>query len=251
MRLISWNVNGLRGSLNKGFIESVTALDADIICLQETKLQPEQVDFTLPGYEMHFCSAEKKGYSGTGLITRVKPLSITFGLGIPEHDAEGRVITAEFDNFYLVNAYVPNSQRGLLRLDYRMTWDDAMRDYLSRLDATKPVVLCGDLNVAHEKIDIKNASSNRKSAGFTDQERAKFTELLSAGFVDSFRHFHPDLKHAYTWWSYFSNARERNIGWRIDYFVVSERILPNVKHTAIHPDIYGSDHCPVEIDFAF
>ena len=250
MKLISWNVNGLRASLNKGFLDSIATLDADVICLQETKLQPEQVEFTLSGYEMHFNSAEKKGYSGTALITRVKPLSVSFGLDIPEHDNEGRVITAEYDSFYLVNAYVPNSQDGLRRLDYRMTWEDAMREYLLDLDVKKPVVLCGDLNVAHEEIDIKNPSLNRKNAGFTDQERAKFTELMAAGFIDSFRHFHPDLKHAYTWWSYFGNARERNTGWRIDYFVVSKQLIDQVTHTAIHPDIFGSDHCPVEIDLA-
>lgn len=247
MKLISWNVNGLRACLSKGFLESVDALDADVVCLQEIKMQEGQARFELPGYHKFFYSAQKKGYSGTAVFSREKPLDVRFGIGIDEHDHEGRVITADFDGFTLVNCYAPNSQDGLRRLDYRMKWEDDFRGYLSALDKDRPVILCGDLNVAHREIDLKNPKTNRKNAGFTDEERGKFTELLAAGFVDSFRHFYPDQVGAYSWWSYFGNARERNAGWRIDYFVVSERFKGQMRGAAIHPEIYGSDHCPVEL----
>lgn len=250
MKLISWNVNGLRACLNKGFLEAFQALDADIVCLQETKMQQGQAEIDLSGYEEYWNSAVKKGYSGTAIFTREKPLSVSYGIGIEEHDQEGRVITLEFSGFCLVNVYVPNSQRGLLRLDYRMTWEDDFRAYLNGLNEKKPVIVCGDMNVAHQEIDIKNPKSNRKNAGFTDEERAKMTELLGAGYVDTFRYLHPDERDAYSWWSYMSNARERNIGWRIDYFVVSERFAPRIKMATIHPDVHGSDHCPVGIEIA-
>jgi exodeoxyribonuclease-3 len=246
MKMISWNVNGLRACLKKGFAESVAALDPDILCLQETKLQRGQEDFPLPGYEVVFNTAEKKGYSGTAIYTRVPARNYTFGIGIEEHDREGRVITAEFEDFFLVCCYTPNSQRGLLRLDYRMMWEDEMRAYLLSLDAKKPVILCGDLNVAHQEMDLKNPKTNRMNAGFTDQEREKFTILLNSGFADTFRRLHPDAIE-YSWWSYMGNARANNTGWRIDYFTVSERILERVAHAAIHPQVMGSDHCPVEI----
>ena len=247
MRLISWNVNGLRACMGKGFAGSFHALDADVFCIQESKMQPGQAEIGFPGYLEYWNSAEKKGYSGTVVFTREKPLSERYGIGVPEHDREGRVIALEYPDFYLVNVYTPNSQRELLRLGYRMTWEDAFRDYLAELDKHKPVVVCGDLNVAHQEIDIKNAKSNRRNAGFTDEERAKMTDLLANGFVDTFRAKYPDRRDAYTWWSYMANARERNIGWRIDYFLVSRRLWPRVESAAIHPDIQGSDHCPVEI----
>ena len=248
MKLISWNVNGLRAAVTKGFMDSFEALDADIFCLQETKLQPHQIELELPGYEQYWNSAVKKGYSGTAVFTKQKPLSVTNGIGIEEHDQEGRVITAEHDNFYLVTCYTPNSQRELARLEYRMTWEDAFRDYLLGLDAKKPVILCGDLNVAHEEIDLKNPKTNRKNAGFTDDERQKMTELLGTGFTDSFRYLYPDKTDAYSWWSYMGKARERNVGWRIDYFIVSNRIADKIVEAKIHADIMGSDHCPVELE---
>ena len=247
MKCISWNVNGLRACLKKGFMESFVKLDADVFALQETKMQPEQAILDLPGYRQYWNSAERKGYSGTAVFSRIEPLAVTYGLGIEEHDHEGRVLTLEYPEFYLVNCYTPNSQDGLKRLDYRMTWEDAFRAYLLELDAKKPVILCGDLNVAHQEIDIKNARTNRMSAGFTDQERAKMTELLAAGFTDSFRAIHPD-EVKYSWWSYRFHAREKNAGWRIDYFIVSNRIADKIKAAEIHNEVFGSDHCPVELD---
>ena len=248
MKLISWNVNGLRAAVTKGFMESFNELDADIFCLQETKLQPDQISLELPGYEQYWNSAVKKGYSGTAVFTRIKPLSVTNGIGIEEHDQEGRVITAEYDNFYLVCCYTPNSQRELARLEYRMTWEDAFRNYLLELDKKKPVILCGDLNVAHQEIDLKNPKTNRKNAGFSDEERAKMTELLESGFTDTFRHLYPDAIEQYSWWSYMGKARERNTGWRIDYFITSKRLDDKIQEAKIHQQIFGSDHCPVELD---
>ncbi len=250
MKLITWNVNGLRACLGKGFLDFFNAMDADAFCLQETKLQPHQIELDLPGYHIYWNSAEKKGYSGTALITKTEPLTVTYGLGIPEHDTEGRVITAEYEDFYLVCCYTPNAQNELARIDYRMQWEDDFRSYLMALDQKKPVVLCGDLNVAHEEIDLKNPKSNRGNAGFSDQEREKMTTLLGSGFADSFRALYPDKTGAYTWWSYRFNARKNNAGWRIDYFIVSERLLPRVKDQIIHADVTGSDHCPVELDLA-
>lgn len=247
MKLISWNVNGLRACMNKGFEDFLRAADADIFCVQETKMQREQAEFVFEGYEEYWNSAEKKGYSGTAVFTKEKPLSVTYGLGIEEHDKEGRVITAEYEKFYLVTVYTPNSQRELARLDYRMTWEDVFRDYLLQLDAKKPVIVCGDLNVAAEEIDLKNPKTNRKNAGFSDEERAKFRELKAAGFVDTFRYLHPE-EVKYSWWSYMFKAREKNAGWRIDYFVVSERIKDLVQTAEIHNEIFGSDHCPVSIE---
>ena len=247
MKLISWNVNGLRAALKKDFEASVTALDADVICLQETKLSEGQIDFELPGYEAFFNYAEKKGYSGTAIFTRVKPLAVTYGLGIPEHDREGRVITAEFPDFYLVTVYTPNSQDGLKRLDYRMVWEDAFRAYLKELEEKKPVIACGDLNVAHTEIDLKNPKTNHKNAGFSDEERAKMTELLRSGFIDTWRYFNPDVTGVYSWWSYRFHARENNAGWRIDYFIASESLKERLISADIHNEIYGSDHCPVEL----
>ena len=248
MKLISWNVNGLRACLGKGFLESFAALDADIFSIQETKMQPGQADLDLPGYKQYWNSAEKKGYSGTAVFTRLEPLNATYGIGSEEHDREGRAITLEFEDFYLVNCYVPNAQRELTRLDWRMEWEDALRAYLLELDSRKPVIYCGDLNVAHQEIDLKNAKSNRGNAGFTDEERAKMTQLLEAGFVDSFRHLYPDKTGAYSWWSYMFHAREKNAGWRIDYFLVSKSIADKIGDSIIHPEIMGSDHCPVELD---
>ncbi|GHU93861.1 exodeoxyribonuclease III [Clostridia bacterium] len=247
MKLISWNVNGLRACLKHGFTASAQGFDADVICLQETKMVRGEAEPGLEGYAEYWLSAEKKGYSGTAVFTRREPLSVGYGIGVLEHDGEGRVITLEFEDFYLVNVYVPNSRRELVRLGYRVTWEDAFRDYLSRLDMVKPVVMCGDLNVAHEEIDIKNPRSNRRNAGFTDEERGKMTELLAAGFADTFRRLHPDARDAYTWWSYMAKARERNIGWRIDYFIVSERLMPRVTDASILPEVLGSDHCPVQL----
>ena len=247
MKLISWNVNGLRACMNKGFEDFLRAADADIFCVQETKMQREQAEFVFEGYEEYWNSAEKKGYSGTAVFTKEKPINVTYGLGIEEHDKEGRVITAEYEKFYLVTVYTPNSQRELARLDYRMTWEDVFRDYLLQLDAKKPVIVCGDLNVAAEEIDLKNPKTNRKNAGFSDEERAKFRELKAAGFVDTFRYLHlEEVK--YSWWSYMFKAREKNTGWRIDYFVVSERIKDLVQTAEIHNEILGSDHCPVSIE---
>ena len=248
MKLISWNVNGLRACVKKGFLDYFKEVDADIFCVQETKLQEGQIDLDLEGYYDYWNYAEKKGYSGTAVFTKDKPLSVKYGLGIEEHDKEGRVITLEYEEFYLVNVYTPNSQRELARLDYRMIWEDDFRNYLKELDKIKPVILCGDLNVAHKEIDLKNPSSNKKSAGFTDEERGKMTELLESGFIDSFRYFYPDKEDAYTWWSYITRARERNAGWRIDYFVVSEKLKSRLKDAQIHSEIMGSDHCPVFLE---
>ena len=247
MKLISWNVNGLRACAQKGFAEAFATLDADVFCLQETKMQAGQLDLQFPGYESYWNYAEKKGYSGTAVYTRVKPLSVSYGLGIEEHDHEGRVITLEFEEFFLVCVYTPNSQDGLRRLDYRMTWEDAFRQHLMALDKKKPVIACGDMNVAHEEIDLKNPKTNHMSAGFTDEERAKFTTLLESGFIDTFRHFYPTLEGAYSWWSYRMRARERNVGWRIDYFVCSERLAERLQDANIHDEVFGSDHCPVEL----
>ena len=246
MKLVSWNVNGLRACLSHGFAESFATLDADIFCLQETKMQPGQADFHPEGYDEYFYSAQRKGYSGTACYCREKPLSVTMGVGQEAHDQEGRVITLEYPAFYLVNCYTPNSQDGLKRLDYRMEWEEMFRAYLLKLDAQKPVILCGDLNVAHQEIDIKNPDTNRRSAGFTDEERAAMTRLLESGFADSFRLVHPD-EVKYSWWSYRFRARERNAGWRIDYFLVSRRIADKVQAAEIHNEIMGSDHCPVEL----
>ena len=248
MKLVSWNVNGLRACLGKGFLEYCAQEDADIICLQETKLQPEQAQFALDGYERYFYSAETKGYSGTAILTKTPPISVRYGLGQEEHDHEGRLITAEYPAFYLVCCYTPNSQDGLKRLPYRMQWEDALRAYLMELDAKKPVVYCGDLNVAHEEIDLKNPKTNRQNAGFSDEEREKMTQLLSSGFADTFRRLHPGLEGAYSWWSYRFHAREKNAGWRIDYFIVSERLMPQVAASEIRADVFGSDHCPVALE---
>ena len=247
MKLISWNVNGLRACCEKGFQTVFSQLDADVFCLQETKMQAGQLDLSFDGYESFWNYADKKGYSGTAIFTRKHPLQVTYGLGIDLHDHEGRVITAEFDDFFVVTAYVPNSQDGLRRLDYRMQWDEDLRNYLKQLETRKPVVLCGDLNVAHREIDLKNPKTNRRNAGFTDEERAQFQNLLDAGFVDSFRHFHPDMENIYSWWSYRFRAREKNAGWRIDYFVVSEALRERLVSASIHTEIMGSDHCPVEV----
>ena len=248
MKFISWNVNGLRACEGKGFRDIFNELDADFFCLQETKLQEGQIDLQFPGYESYWDYAEKKGYSGTAIFTRHKPLSVSRGLGIDAHDHEGRAVTLEFEQFYLVTAYVPNSQDGLRRLDYRMTWEDDFRAYLRTLDERKPVVVCGDLNVAHKEIDLKNPKSNRRNAGFTDEEREKFSLLLEAGFTDTFRYFYPDKEEIYSWWSYRFKAREKNAGWRIDYFLASNRLQPQLRSAAIHTEIFGSDHCPVEVN---
>lgn len=247
MKFISWNVNGLRACVGKGFEESFTQLDADFFCLQETKMQAGQLDINLPGYDAYWNYAERKGYSGTAIFTRHKPLNVSYGLGIEEHDHEGRVITLEMDDFYLVTVYTPNSQDQLRRLDYRMTWEDDFRTYLQRLDAMKPVIVCGDMNVAHEEIDLKNPKTNRKNAGFTDEEREKMTQLLAAGFTDTFRYKYPEQV-TYSWWSYRFRAREKNAGWRIDYFLISDRLRDRLEDAKIHTEIYGSDHCPVELD---
>ena len=248
MKFISWNVNGLRACEGKGFRDIFKELDADFFCLQETKLQEGQIDLQFPGYESYWDYADKKGYSGTAIFTRHKPLSVSRGLGIDVHDHEGRAVTLEFEQFYLVTAYVPNSQDGLRRLDYRMTWEDDFRAYLKALDERKPVVVCGDLNVAHQEIDLKNPKSNRRNAGFTDEEREKFSLLLEAGFTDTFRYFYPDKEEIYSWWSYRFKAREKNAGWRIDYFLASNRLQPQLRSASIHTEIFGSDHCPVEVN---
>ena len=247
MKLISWNVNGLRAVLGKNFSEDFAALDADIFCLQETKLQEGQVKMDLPDYQEYWNCAEKKGYSGTAVFTKIPPLSVSYGLPEEEHNHEGRVITLEFEDFYLICCYTPNSQDGLRRLDYRCRFEDSLRNYMVSLDAKKPVILCGDLNVAHEEIDLKNPSTNHMNAGFSDEERGKMTELLAAGFVDSFRYFYPDKAGEYSWWSYRMKARERNAGWRIDYFIVSARLAERMQSASIHQEIFGSDHCPVEL----
>ena len=247
MRFISWNVNGLRACLQKGFLDFFNQADADFFCLQETKLQPDQISLELPGYEQFWNSAEKKGYSGTAIFTKHAPLTVRYGIGVEELDHEGRLITLEYPAFYLVTCYTPNAQDGLKRLDFRMQWEDAFRNYLQDLDRTKPVIACGDLNVAHEEIDLKNPATNHGNPGFSDEERGKFTELLAAGFLDSFRDQHPDQV-AYSWWSYRMRARERDVGWRIDYFVASRRLRDQILSTTIHSDIFGSDHCPVGLE---
>lgn len=247
MKFISWNVNGFRACLNKGFGDFFKDADADFFCIQETKMQPGQADFDTPGYFQYWYSAEKKGYSGTAIFTKHEPLSVSYGLGIDEHDHEGRAITLDYNDFYLLCVYTPNAQRELARLDYRMKWEDALREYMKNLDAKKPVIYCGDLNVAHEEIDLKNPKTNHFSAGFSDEERGKFTELLNSGFADTFRSLYPE-KVKYSWWSYMFNSREKNVGWRIDYFVVSQRLLEKVKDSFILNEIMGSDHCPVGIE---
>lgn len=248
MKLISWNVNGIRACLNKGFADAFKQLDADIFCIQETKCQPEQIELEFEGYTSYWNSAEKKGYSGTAIFTKQKPINVTYGIGIEEHDKEGRVITLEFEKFYMVDIYTPNSKRKLERLDYRQIWEDVIRKYLLKLNETKPVIMCGDLNVAHKEIDLKNPKTNRHNAGFTDEERQKMTELLDAGFTDSFRYLYPDKENAYSWWSYMGHAREKNVGWRIDYFIVSKSIENQIKEAKIYPEIMGSDHCPVGLE---
>jgi exodeoxyribonuclease III len=245
MKLISWNVNGLRAVVNKGFMDFFNEVNADVFCLQETKMQPDQLTLDLPGYHQYFNSAVRKGYSGTAVFTKIKPLQVTFDIGIEHHDQEGRVITCEYEDFFLVTVYTPNSQNELARLDYRMQWEDDFLQYLKKLEQVKPVVVCGDLNVAHKEIDLKNPSSNRKSAGFTDEERSKFTQLLNNGFTDTYRYLYPDTRDAYTWWSYMNFARQNNAGWRIDYFVVSEALNDQIVDALIYPQVMGSDHCPV------
>lgn len=247
MKLISWNVNGLRACVGKGFLDFFKQSDADIFCIQESKLQEGQIDLDLEGYEQYWNYADKKGYSGTAVFTKKKPVSVSYGIGIDEHDHEGRVITCEFEDFYFVTVYTPNSQNELARLDYRMKWEDDFRDYLKKLDEKKPVIVTGDMNVAHREIDLKNPKTNRRNAGFTDEEREKFTMLLDSGFVDSFRYFYPELEGAYSWWSYRFQARAKNAGWRIDYFCVSERLAGKMQDAVIRSDVFGSDHCPVEL----
>lgn len=251
MKFISWNVNGLRACVQKGFLDYFNSIDADFFCIQESKLQAGQIDLDLPDYHQYWNYAEKKGYSGTAIFAKNEPLSVSYGIGIEEHDKEGRVITLEYNNFYLVTCYTPNSQNELKRLPYRMQWEDDFREYLKTLDAKKPVVLCGDLNVAHNEIDLKNPKTNRKNAGFSDEERSKMTELLGSGFTDTFRYFYPDAEGIYSWWSYRFKAREKNAGWRIDYFITSKRINDKLKKATIHTDVLGSDHCPVEVDIEF
>ena len=248
MKLISWNVNGIRACLNKGFEKFFNEINADIFCIQETKCQPEQIDLEFKGYKSYYNSAERKGYSGTAIYTKIKPINVTFGIGIEEHDKEGRVITLEFENYYVVTIYTPNSKRELERLAYRQIWEDEIRKYLLKLDSKKPVIMCGDLNVAHKEIDLKNPKSNRGNAGFTDEEREKMTELLNVGFIDTFRYLYPNKEEAYSWWSYMGKAREKNIGWRIDYFIVSEKVKEKIQEAMIYPEIYGSDHCPVGLE---
>lgn len=248
MRFVSWNVNGLRACLTKGFMESFRDMDADVFCLQETKMQEGQAILDLPGYKQYWNSAEKKGYSGTAIFTRVEPIDVTYGIGIEEHDHEGRVITMEFEDYYLVTVYTPNSQKELARLAYRMTWEEAFKEYVCGLDKKKPVIICGDLNVAHKEIDLKNPKTNHKNAGFTDDERQKFTELLQAGFTDTFRKVYPDVTGAYTWWSYLRKARANNAGWRIDYFLISNRLDDKIESATIYNEIFGSDHCPVGLE---
>ncbi len=250
MKLISWNVNGLRACVGKGFLDFFRIIGADAVCLQETKLQPHQIQLETPGYRQYWNSAERKGYSGTAILTRMEPLTVSYGLGIPEHDTEGRVITCEFPAFYLVTVYTPNAQDGLRRIDYRMQWDDAFRDYLLALDRKKPVVVCGDMNVAHQEIDLKNPGPNRGNAGFSDEEREKFSRLLASGFTDTFRLLYPEQTGAYSWWSYRFHARENNAGWRIDYFLVSDRLRERVTAARILQEVYGSDHCPIELELA-
>ena len=251
MKLISWNVNGLRACVGKNFMDFFNEINADIFCIQESKLQERQIELELPGYHQYWNYAEKKGYSGTAIFTKQEPLSVSYGMGIEEHDKEGRVITLEFENFYMITVYTPNSQNELARLSYRMEWEDAFRAYLKKLEETKPVVVCGDLNVAHKEIDLKNPKTNRKNAGFTDEEREKFSILLDSGLIDTFRYFYPDAEGIYSWWSYRFQARAKNAGWRIDYFLISESLKGNLKSAHIHTDILGSDHCPVECVLEF
>lgn len=248
MKLISWNVNGLRAALNKGFNEFFNEVNADIFCVQETKLQEGQIEFAPEGYNVYWNSAIKKGYSGTAVFSKIEPNNVKYGIGIQEHDQEGRVITLEYEKLYLVNCYTPNSQRELTRLEYRMKWEDSFREYLKKLNTLKPVILCGDLNVAHNEIDLKNPTTNRHNAGFTDEERKQMTELLNSGFTDSFRYLYPDKKECYSWWSYMFHAREKNAGWRIDYFIVSNDIKEKIIDSKIHSEVFGSDHCPVELE---
>ena len=248
MKLISWNVNGIRACLEKGFADFFKQIDADIFCIQETKCQPEQVNLEFEGYKSYWNSAEKKGYSGTAIFTKKEPINVTYGIGIEEHDKEGRMITLEFEKFYMVTIYTPNSKRELERLEYRQIWEDEIRKYLLKLNETKPVIMCGDLNVAHKEIDLKNPKTNRRSAGFTDEERNKMTELLESGFTDTFRHLYPDKEEIYSWWSYMRKAREKNVGWRIDYFITSKQIESKIQEAKIHTEVLGSDHCPVELD---
>ena len=248
MKLISWNVNGIRAAVNKGFKDFFEQINADIFCIQETKCQPDQIDLKFDGYYSFWNSAERKGYSGTAIFTKIEPKNVTYGIGIEEHDKEGRVITLEFEKFFMVNIYTPNAKRGLERLDYRQIWEDEIRKYLLMLNTTKPVIICGDLNVAHNEIDLKIAKSKKGNAGFTDEERAKMTELLNAGFVDSFRYKYPDKTDAYSWWSYMGKAREKNVGWRIDYFIVSDSIKEKIEEANIYSEVMGSDHCPVELE---
>ncbi len=250
MKFISWNVNGLRACLNKGFEEFFRRMDADVFCLQETKLQPEQFEMTFKGYHQYFNSAQKKGYSGTAVFTKKEPIHVCYDLCLDRHNDEGRVITLEFEEYYLVTVYTPNSQRELARLDYRMEWEEDFRQYVLKLDQKKPVIICGDLNVAHKEIDLKNPKSNVKNAGFTPEEREKMTKLLESGFIDTFRYLYPDKENAYTWWSYMFNAREKNVGWRIDYFLVSERLKDRITDSILHMEVFGSDHCPVELGLA-
>lgn len=247
MKFISWNVNGIRACMTKGFMDFFKEVDADIFCLQETKLQAGQIEMNLEGYHQYWNYAEKKGYSGTAIFTKKEPISVAYGLGIEEHDKEGRAITLEFDDFYFITVYTPNSQTELARLSYRMTWEDDFKKYLKKLEEKKPVIFCGDLNVAHKEIDLKNPKTNRKNAGFTDEERAKFTELVNDGFIDTFRYFYPEMEGIYSWWSYRFKAREKNAGWRIDYFMVSSSLKDRLESAKIHTEIYGSDHCPVEL----
>ncbi|MDK2866318.1 MAG: exodeoxyribonuclease [Clostridiales bacterium] len=248
MKFISWNVNGIRACVKKGFLDYFQSVDADFFCIQETKMQEGQLELELVGYEQYWYSAEKKGYSGTAIFTKHTPISVTQGIGIEEHDHEGRVLTLAYESFYLVNVYTPNSKRDLLRLDYRMTWEDAFLAYLKKLEETKPVIVCGDLNVAHREIDLKNPKTNRRNAGFTDEERNKISIMLENGFIDTFRYFYPDLEGAYTWWSYMGKARENNTGWRIDYFITSASLEDKLNEAAIHAEIMGSDHCPILLD---
>ena len=248
MKLVSWNVNGIRACMTKGFEKFFKQINADIFCIQETKCQPEQVELKFEGYKSYWNSAEKKGYSGTAIFTKTQPISVKYGIGIEEHDKEGRVITLEFEKFYMVTIYTPNSKRELERLEYRQVWEDEIRKYLLKLNETKPVIMCGDLNVAHKEIDLKNPKTNTRNAGFTIEERTKMTELLKAGFTDTFRYLYPDKKDAYSWWSYMRKSREKNVGWRIDYFIVSKSIANKIKDSSIHSEVYGSDHCPIELD---
>ena len=247
MKLVSWNVNGIRACVQKGFLEYFNSVNADVFCIQESKLQEGQIELDLPGYEQYWNYAEKKGYSGTAIFSKKEPITVSYGIGIEEHDKEGRVITLEFEDFYVITVYTPNSQNELARLDYRMKWEEDFKDYLKKIEKNKPVIVCGDLNVAHKEIDLKNPKTNRKNAGFTDDEREKFTELLNSGFIDTFRYFYPDTTGIYSWWSYRFNARKNNAGWRIDYFIVSELLKDRLVSANIHTEVLGSDHCPVEL----